>query len=53
VIPAAIPTPTVTGRYDEVLRGLSATERRDLLDLLRRALESSPPQPPWRTEEGD
>lgn len=38
---------------DEVLRGLSATERRDLLDLLRRALESSPPQPPWRTEEGD
>jgi MarR family transcriptional regulator, lower aerobic nicotinate degradation pathway regulator len=38
---------------DEVLQGLSATERRDLLKLLRRALDSSPPQPPWRTEEGD
>jgi len=38
---------------DEVLQGLTETERRDLLKLLRRALESSPPQPPWRTEEGD
>ena len=28
---------------DEVLSGLSATERRELLDLMRRALEASPP----------
>ena len=38
---------------DEVLQGLTATERRDLLSLLRRALESAPPQPLWRSEEGD
>lgn len=38
---------------DEVLSGLSADERRQLLTLLRRALESAPPQPMWRTEEGD
>jgi DNA-binding MarR family transcriptional regulator len=38
---------------DEVLQGLSVTERRDLMKLLRRALESAPPQPLWRTEEGD
>jgi DNA-binding MarR family transcriptional regulator len=38
---------------DEVLRGLSATERRELLTLLRRALESAPAQSPWSTEEGD
>ena len=38
---------------DEVLRGLSATERRDLLSLLRRALSSAPPQSLWRAEEGD
>src|SRR5436853_2751292 len=38
---------------DEVLQGLTATERRDLLSLLRRALASAPPQPLWRTEEGD
>jgi DNA-binding MarR family transcriptional regulator len=38
---------------DEVLRGLTAAERRELLKLLRRALETSPPQPPWRAEEGD
>jgi DNA-binding MarR family transcriptional regulator len=36
---------------DEVLGGLSAAERRQLLDLLRQALVSAPPQPPWRTEE--
>ena len=33
---------------DDVLRGLSATERRRLLTLLRRALASAPPQPLWR-----
>jgi DNA-binding MarR family transcriptional regulator len=38
---------------DEVLGGLSATERRQLLKLLRRALITAPPQPPWRSEEGD
>ncbi|OAI39150.1 hypothetical protein AYO39_03105 [Actinobacteria bacterium SCGC AG-212-D09] len=38
---------------DEVLGGLGAADRRQLLTLLRRALESAPPQPPWRTEEGD
>jgi DNA-binding MarR family transcriptional regulator len=38
---------------DEVLGGLSATDRRELLKLLRRALESSPPQPLWSSAEGD
>jgi DNA-binding MarR family transcriptional regulator len=38
---------------DEVLRGLGAAERRQLMTLLRRALDSSPPQSPWRAEEGD
>jgi len=38
---------------DEVLRGLSASERRELLTLLRRALSSAPPQSLWRAEEGD
>jgi DNA-binding MarR family transcriptional regulator len=36
---------------DEVLGGLSAAERRQLLSLLRRALSSAPPQPLWRAEE--
>ncbi len=38
---------------DEVLQGLSKTERRELLGLLRQALASSPPQPPWSSAEGD
>jgi DNA-binding MarR family transcriptional regulator len=38
---------------DEVLGGLTADDRRQLLILLRRALVSAPPQPPWRPEEGD
>jgi DNA-binding MarR family transcriptional regulator len=38
---------------DEVLRGLSAPERRELLGLLRRALDTAPSQSPWRAEEGD
>jgi DNA-binding MarR family transcriptional regulator len=37
---------------DEVLGGLTAADRRQLLTLLRRALVSAPPQPPWRPEEG-
>jgi DNA-binding MarR family transcriptional regulator len=38
---------------DEVLRGLSGAERRQLLTLLRRALSTAPPQSLWRAEEGD
>jgi DNA-binding MarR family transcriptional regulator len=37
---------------DEVLGGLTGAERRRLLALLRRALVSAPPQPPWRAGEG-
>ena len=36
---------------DEVLQGLTAAERRQLLTLLRRALSSAPPQSLWRAEE--
>ena len=42
-----------SGVEDEVLRGLSSSERRELVRLLRRALEQAPPQSPWRAEEGD
>jgi MarR family transcriptional regulator, lower aerobic nicotinate degradation pathway regulator len=38
---------------DEVLSGLSADDRKELLRLLRLAHDSAPPQPPWRAEEGD
>jgi MarR family transcriptional regulator, lower aerobic nicotinate degradation pathway regulator len=38
---------------DDVLRGLSSAERRQLLELLRRALTSAPPQSLWSAEEGD
>jgi MarR family transcriptional regulator, lower aerobic nicotinate degradation pathway regulator len=38
---------------DDVLQGLTATERRDLLSLLRRALDSAPPQSMWRADESD
>jgi DNA-binding MarR family transcriptional regulator len=38
---------------DEVLGGLTATDRRELLTLLRRAVTSAPPQPAWQVEEGD
>ena len=38
---------------DEVLRGLSGADRRQMLALLRRALNSAPPQPLWSAEEGD
>src|SRR5262245_7360953 len=37
----------------EVLQGLSAGERRQLVALLRRALSSAPPQPLWSSAEGD
>jgi DNA-binding MarR family transcriptional regulator len=38
---------------DEVLAGLNARERDQLVTLLRRALEAAPPQPLWRAVEGD
>jgi DNA-binding MarR family transcriptional regulator len=41
------------GVEDDVLGGLSDGERRELLALLRRALDSAPPQVPWRAEEDD
>ena len=41
----------VTAVEDEVLGGLSAADRGELLMLLRRALVSAPPQPPWRPGE--
>ncbi len=44
---------SVTQVEDEVLGGLTAADRRQLLTLLRRALVSAPPQPPWRSEEED
>ena len=43
----------VTQVQDEVMGGLTAADRRQLLTLLRRALVSAPPQPPWGPEEGD
>jgi DNA-binding MarR family transcriptional regulator len=36
---------------DDVLRGLSGAERRQVLALLRRALDSAPAQSPWTAEE--
>jgi DNA-binding MarR family transcriptional regulator len=36
---------------DEVLGGLTAENRHQLLALLRQALVSAPPQPPWRSDE--
>jgi DNA-binding MarR family transcriptional regulator len=38
---------------DEVLQGLSAAERRELRKLMRRALDTAPPQSLWSSEEGD
>jgi MarR family transcriptional regulator for hemolysin len=38
---------------DEVLGGLSASERDQLTTLMRRALESAPAQPLWSAAEGD
>jgi DNA-binding MarR family transcriptional regulator len=38
---------------DDVLGGLSPAERRRLLALLRRAVDSAPPQSPWTAEEGN
>ena len=38
---------------DDVLRGLSPSERRQLAALLRKAFASAPPQPLWSSAEGD
>jgi DNA-binding MarR family transcriptional regulator len=38
---------------DEVLAGLDADERRELLALLRRALAAAPAQPLWSSAEGN
>ena len=38
---------------DEVLGGLTTAQRGQLLALLRQALVSAPPQPPWRSDEGE
>jgi DNA-binding MarR family transcriptional regulator len=38
---------------DEVLGGLTASQRRELLKLLHRALDSAPEQPLWSVAEGD
>jgi DNA-binding MarR family transcriptional regulator len=38
---------------DEVLGGLTAGDRAQLLTLLRRALVSAPAQPPWRSDEDE
>ena len=38
---------------DDVLGGLSPTERRRLMALLRGALDRAPAQTPWRADEGD
>ena len=38
---------------EEVLAGLTADERGELVSLLRRALDSAPAQPLWTSAEGD
>ena len=38
---------------DDVLQGLSQAERRRLVELMRKAFASAPPQPLWSSEEGD
>ncbi len=38
---------------ESVLGGLSGDERRELVELMKRALEAAPPQPPWTSAEGD
>ena len=38
---------------DEVLQRLTGSQRRELIRLLRRALEGAPPQPLWSASEGD
>jgi DNA-binding MarR family transcriptional regulator len=42
----------VSETEDDLLAGLTADERRDLLTLLRRALVSAPAPPLWTSDEG-
>jgi DNA-binding MarR family transcriptional regulator len=42
-----------SGVEGEVLSGLTVAQRTELLTLLRHAVVSAPPQPAWRSEEGD
>lgn len=37
----------------DVLKGLAPAERDQLLELLRQALSSAPPQPLWTSDEGE
>jgi DNA-binding MarR family transcriptional regulator len=41
------------GVEGDVLQGLTATERRQLVSLLGKAFAAAPPQPPWSSAEGD
>jgi DNA-binding MarR family transcriptional regulator len=43
----------VTRIEDEVLGGLTEADRRQLLTLMRQALASAAPQPPWHSDEAD
>jgi DNA-binding MarR family transcriptional regulator len=38
---------------DSVLGGLSGDQRRELIELMTRALEAAPKQTPWSSAEGD
>jgi DNA-binding MarR family transcriptional regulator len=38
---------------DDVLQGLSSSERRELVELLRKAFAAAPAQPLWSSDEGD
>lgn len=38
---------------DAILQGLPSDERSKLMELLRKALSSAPPQPLWSSDEGD
>ena len=38
---------------NEILGGLTTTDRHQLLALLHKAVATAPPQPAWRAEEGD
>jgi MarR family transcriptional regulator, transcriptional regulator for hemolysin len=43
----------ISNTEDEILAGLTAEERSELVRLLRLALESAPSQPLWSAAEGD
>jgi MarR family transcriptional regulator for hemolysin len=43
----------ISATEDEVLAGLTAEQRSELMRLLRRALDAAPTQPLWSAKEGD